>query len=212
MYILHDIYLEYGDVSAQIDYIVVTRKLIFIIECKNLYGNIEINSNGDFIRTMEYGRRTKKEGIYSPITQNKRHLELIKSIKVDSRLNSLEKFFTNSDGATGVGLFQDRDDLRFGEPRLAHGNLLARMAILPERSPYDCLNLWGAYTRSAVADCGAPSCDPRPTAAQSPKWTRAPHQTTAGSPPTVPDPPCTPPQIGPPGHAWSSTRSLSGVN
>ena len=31
MYILHDIYLESDDLSAQIDYIVVTRKVIFIM-------------------------------------------------------------------------------------------------------------------------------------------------------------------------------------
>lgn len=91
MYILHDIYLEDGELSAQIDYIVVTRKLCFLIECKNLYGNIEINSNGDFIRTLEFGGRKKKEGIYSPITQNERHLELLKKIKTDSRANILTR-------------------------------------------------------------------------------------------------------------------------
>ncbi|NLB42197.1 MAG: hypothetical protein GX815_08035, partial [Clostridiales bacterium] len=41
----------------------------------------EINSNGDFIRKFSYGRNTKKEGIYSPITQNRRHLELAKYIR-----------------------------------------------------------------------------------------------------------------------------------
>ena len=37
MYILHDIYLEDGELSAQIDYLVFTKKLCFVIECKNLY-------------------------------------------------------------------------------------------------------------------------------------------------------------------------------
>lgn len=92
MYILHDIYLEDGDLSAQIDYIVITKKLCFVIECKNLYGDIEINSEGDFIRTIEFGGRKKKEGIYSPITQNQRHLELIKKIKIDNRKNILTKY------------------------------------------------------------------------------------------------------------------------
>ena len=45
MYILRDLYIEDGDLSAQIDYMVFTRKLCFIIECKNLYGDIEINKN-----------------------------------------------------------------------------------------------------------------------------------------------------------------------
>ena len=43
MYILHDIYLEDGELSAQIDYLVFTKKVCFVIECKNLYGNIENN-------------------------------------------------------------------------------------------------------------------------------------------------------------------------
>lgn len=92
MYILHDIYLEDGDLSAQIDYLVFTKKLCFVIECKNLYGDIEINSAGDFIRTTEFGGKKKKEGIYTPITQNQRHLELMKKLRVDSKGNILTKF------------------------------------------------------------------------------------------------------------------------
>lgn len=92
MYILHDIYLEDGDLSAQIDYIVFTKKICFVIECKNLYGDIEINSAGDFIRTIENGGKKKKEGIYSPITQNQRHLELMKKIKLDKKNNIIMKY------------------------------------------------------------------------------------------------------------------------
>lgn len=91
MYILHDIYLEIGELSAQIDYLVFTKKLCYVIECKNLYGNIEITNSGDFIRTIEFGGRKKKEGIYSPITQNKRHVELMRKIKADNRNNIISK-------------------------------------------------------------------------------------------------------------------------
>jgi len=91
MYILHDVYLQAGDLSAQIDYLVFTKKLCFIVECKNLYGDIEINNRGEFIRTMEFGGRKKKEGIYSPITQNQRHLELLKKIRIDNSKNILVK-------------------------------------------------------------------------------------------------------------------------
>src|SRR5665647_1187776 len=89
MYILHDIHLEIGDLTAQIDYIVVTRKVIFVIECKNLIGNIEIDSDGNFIREYEFNRKRIREGIYSPITQNQRHLEVIKQIKKEKRSNAL---------------------------------------------------------------------------------------------------------------------------
>lgn len=85
MYILHDICLEDEGLCAQIDYIAVTRKICFIIECKNFYGDIEIDSRGDFYRIMEIGGQQKKEAVYSPVTQNEHHLELLKTIKLKSQ-------------------------------------------------------------------------------------------------------------------------------
>lgn len=94
IYVLHDIYLECGELNAQIDYLVITRKLCFVLECKNLYGNIEITNSGDFIRTVDFGGRRKKEGIYSPITQNQRHMDLLKKAKVQSKGNIFLKLLT----------------------------------------------------------------------------------------------------------------------
>lgn len=91
MYILHDIYLEDGGLSAQIDYIVVTKKLCFVIECKNLYGNIDINNTGSFVRTVEFGGKKNREGLYSPITQNKRHIDLMKKISIKEKNNKFRK-------------------------------------------------------------------------------------------------------------------------
>lgn len=98
MYILHDLYLEHNGLTAQLDYVLVTKGKTFILECKNLYGNIEINNAGDFVRTVQYGRKYEKEGIYSPITQNRRHLELLKAIISERQPNFLrramfEKYF-----------------------------------------------------------------------------------------------------------------------
>lgn len=89
--ILHDLYIEYEGLSAQIDFIVITRKFNLVIECKNLFGNIEINNNGDFIRTIRFGNRYIKEGIYSPITQNTRHIELVKKVRLLSKDNLFTK-------------------------------------------------------------------------------------------------------------------------
>ena len=85
MYVLHDLFLEHNGLTSQIDYLIITRFRQYVIECKNLFGDIEINSNGDFIRTLTYGKIKKKEGIYSPITQNRRHLELIKEMRGEGR-------------------------------------------------------------------------------------------------------------------------------
>ena len=91
MYILHDLYLVHNGLSAQIDYLVITKRHIYVIECKNLYGNIEIDNKGNFIRSFSYGKKTVKEGIYSPITQNNRHLELIRAIRMEEKTNIITK-------------------------------------------------------------------------------------------------------------------------
>ncbi len=77
--VIRDLCLQTEDGrTAQIDFFVITPYANVIIECKNLFGNIEINNKGDFIRSFEYKRRKYKEGIYSPITQNERHLDVYK--------------------------------------------------------------------------------------------------------------------------------------
>ena len=99
MYVLHDVNIEIEDLTAQIDYIVVTRKLNFIIECKNLIGDIEIDNNGNFLRKYTFKGKQIKEGIYSPITQNQRHLEVLKKVKKSSNNSNIisrmaiDKFF-----------------------------------------------------------------------------------------------------------------------
>lgn len=91
MYILQDICLQHEDLSAQIDYLIVTRKRIYIIECKNLIGDIEVNSTGDFIRTYQLHGKRIKEGIYSPITQNARHMQVIKEVRKSGKGNIITK-------------------------------------------------------------------------------------------------------------------------
>lgn len=91
MLVLHDLHIEFEELTAQIDYLIITKKFVMIIECKNLIGNIEVRNNGEFIRTTEYKGRLKKEGIYSPVTQVTRHLELIRQARLSLRNNFITK-------------------------------------------------------------------------------------------------------------------------
>lgn len=96
MVVLHDICIEtQGGLMAQIDYIVITPKLNFIIECKNMIGNMEINAKGEFIRTYEFKGKKIKEGIYSPITQNERHMTVLKEKRAENR-SKLMSFMTGN--------------------------------------------------------------------------------------------------------------------
>ncbi len=85
MYILHDLFFEKDGLTTQIDYLIITRKLVFVIECKNLYGTIEIDRQGNFTRTVQFGKRCRKEGVYSPVTQNQRHLDMLRELRRETR-------------------------------------------------------------------------------------------------------------------------------
>jgi len=76
MYIMHDVVLQYECFKAQIDFIIVTKKMIYIIEAKDLNGNIDIENDGTFTRI--FGR--KKSGIKNPLTQNNNHEKVVKAI------------------------------------------------------------------------------------------------------------------------------------
>lgn len=72
MYLLHDVRLVHENKSAQIDFIAVTRRMIFVIECKNYGFNIKIDSDGQFINT------TDNKSFSSPAEQNREHIDVLK--------------------------------------------------------------------------------------------------------------------------------------
>lgn len=91
MYVLHDVNLKIDDISAQIDYIVIAPGATYFIECKNLIGNITVNERGEFTREYKYGNKVVKEGIYSPIRQAERHVEIFKKIWAKRHTGILSK-------------------------------------------------------------------------------------------------------------------------
>lgn len=78
---LHDVRIEYEDYVAQLDFVVISNKFTCILETKKLSGDISIDQDGNFVRTMKnkYGKKYK-EGIYSPVTQNARHVDILKHV------------------------------------------------------------------------------------------------------------------------------------
>ncbi|MGD7054236.1 HRDC domain-containing protein [Sutcliffiella horikoshii] len=78
MLILHDIYLEYEDYQAQMDFVLVTPKFILVLEVKKLFGDILVTDKGDFQRVIRKGNRVvNKDGMYSPINQVERHVMIL---------------------------------------------------------------------------------------------------------------------------------------
>ncbi len=83
LYVLHDVNIQYEDLKAQIDYVVVTKYCCYFIECKNLYGNIIVNDKGEFIRQY----KNTKKGMYSPLRQVEAQRDVYKKLW-NTRLSS----------------------------------------------------------------------------------------------------------------------------
>ncbi len=93
MYVLHDVNMEYQDLKAQIDYIIITPAYTYFVECKRLIGNITIDSNGNFNREYYKGKNKIKEGMYSPLSQAQRHIEIFKKIWMSRNNNLFDRLF-----------------------------------------------------------------------------------------------------------------------
>ncbi len=87
MLVLQDLYLEHEGLSAQIDFLVLTKYNNYIIECKNMYGDVTVTDSGDFYRKIN-GKSTK---IYSPITQCDRHTEIIRQVRYNTKGNFISR-------------------------------------------------------------------------------------------------------------------------
>ncbi len=83
---LHDIRLEHNNHEAQFDFIIIASEFILVLETKKLFGNITIDNEGNFTREYQINGKFYKEGMYSPITQNERHIRLLKEFLVEQKL------------------------------------------------------------------------------------------------------------------------------
>ena len=95
MYILRDVNLKYKDLTAQIDYIIITPGYTYFVECKNLIGNITVNNRGEFTREYMYNNKKIVEGFYSPIRQAERHIEIFQKIFDENQTSFMDKILKN---------------------------------------------------------------------------------------------------------------------
>ena len=87
--IIHDLRIEYGDLVAQIDHLIINRWLeMWVCESKHFSEGVSINEHGEF--TAFFGG--KPYGVPSPIEQNNKHLVILRrlfesgAVKLPTRL------------------------------------------------------------------------------------------------------------------------------
>lgn len=84
-YILHGV--DFGTDNCQIDFLVFTRKICFIIESKNYSGNLKIDASGNFIRI----NKDRENRTDSFMEQNMMHKRRMKELRLAS-LEGWSKF------------------------------------------------------------------------------------------------------------------------
>lgn len=75
-YVIRDLYLEIGDFTAQIDFLVITKNRIYEIESKNNSGNAQIKENGEIHITTS----NKSYKMESPVNQVLEHKGVLNRI------------------------------------------------------------------------------------------------------------------------------------
>lgn len=73
--VIKDLTLSYVGLSAQIDFLVITSKAIYILEAKNYLGSVHIDKNRNFLRNTETGNSFR---IANPLNQVTRQLNILK--------------------------------------------------------------------------------------------------------------------------------------
>lgn len=87
MYAMRDINLVCNDLKSQIDFIVVTSHHCYFIECKNYNVDIiHVDELGNFEISSRNGKRYKKIGIKSPLSQVDDQLTVFKKICLNNQL------------------------------------------------------------------------------------------------------------------------------
>lgn len=78
MYVLRDIKVRFKNLTAQIDYVIITPVYTYFVECKNLVGNITVTDKGDFIREFTINGKKFLKGMYSPLRQVEAQREVVR--------------------------------------------------------------------------------------------------------------------------------------
>lgn len=85
LYYFHDLSLEINGYKCQIDFLVITEYYIYVIECKNWNSDILVDKYGNFIKINNYSGEEKREAFKSPVTQNQKHIDVIKELRLSSK-------------------------------------------------------------------------------------------------------------------------------
>ena len=77
--VIHDLRLEHGGRTAQIDHLLINRWMeFFVLETKQFHSGVKITDDGEFLRWNNFDKHY--EGMPSPLQQNERHISVLSDV------------------------------------------------------------------------------------------------------------------------------------
>ena len=107
MNIIKDILINIGEFHCQIDFLIITKKSIYLIECKNNGANLKIDSNGSFYLVKE----GKKNRIFSVLNQIERQKMILEQLDFDVDIKNIQPIIVYANEETGIEI-EDETILR----------------------------------------------------------------------------------------------------
>ena len=107
MHIIKDISINIGEFHCQIDFLIITKKSIYLIECKNNGANLKIDSNGSFYLVKE----GKKNRIFSVLNQIERQKMILEQLDFDVDIKNIKPIIVYANEETGIEI-EDETILR----------------------------------------------------------------------------------------------------
>lgn len=83
--VIHDLRIEHGGRTAQIDHLMLNRWMeVYVLESKHFHAGIKITEDGEFMRWNSF--RNNYEGMASPLAQNERHIAVLRDAMAEVEL------------------------------------------------------------------------------------------------------------------------------
>ena len=107
MHIFKDISINIGAFQCQIDFVILTKKAMYLIECKNTKFNVKIDKTGSFYLINE----GKKNRTFSVLNQIERQKMILEQLDLGVEIKEMHPIVVYANEETGIEI-EDKDALR----------------------------------------------------------------------------------------------------
>lgn len=103
MTIYKDVLIRLGELHCQIDFLIITKKMIYIIECKNHNTNVKIDKFGSFYSS----ELSKSSRTFSALNQVEKQLMIFKNLEIDMNFQKIQPIIVYAHESTAIEIEEE---------------------------------------------------------------------------------------------------------